>query len=227
MASKTAIAGIIVLIIIVVAIAAYVSLGTGTSSYTSTTSTIPASTTISGGSGGTSYSTVPVGMTDPPTTPAGTQAVIVSYSNVQVHTTGSNGGSWVSATGSGTVNALAVVNTSQTLADAQLAVNSTIDAVRINVTSVNVVVNGTSHAASAPGWITANVTANQTVHSNSAVLVNLATYVTANSSGNTTAYSYTTSSAQAVMTTNATVSVNVGATVNLNAALKSTLGLSI
>jgi hypothetical protein len=182
--------------------------------------------------GTASYATVPVGMTDPPSVPAGTQAVLITYSNVQIQTTGSNGTSgWVDASGSGTVNALAVVNASKTLATAKVAVNSTIDAVRMSVTSVKVVVNGTTYTATAPSTVTASVSNSSAVKPDSAVLVDLATEVTANASSSSNAtshtYVYSAYAAKAALTTNATVSVSVGAVVDISAAVKGALGLNL
>ncbi len=179
-----------------------------------------------------SYATVPVGMTDPPSVPAGTQAVLITYSNVQVQTTGSNGTGWVDASGSGTVNALAVVNASQTIADAKIATNTAIDAVRMDVDSVKVIVNGTTYTATAPNSITADIASNSSVKADSAVLVDLASNVTSSTSlgsGNagTTAYTYTDSSTKAMLTANASVSASVGSVADLSAGLKSSLGLRI
>lgn len=219
MANTTVVIGAIIVILIVGALVIFGLGGTGT-----------------GPSGsGTSYGNnpkynVPVGVTDPPSVPAGTQAVLVTYSNVQVYTTGSNSSGWVTASGSGTVNMLAVVNASQTIADAYVAANSTITAIRMNVTSVKVIVNGTTYSASYPSEISASVSANQSVKSDTAVLVDASTDLTSNStatsSGNANAYVFTTS-AKAVLTTNATVSVNVGSSINLSTAAKGTLGLNI
>ncbi len=220
----TTIAGIIIVV---------VAIGLIYYAYT-TTSITPPYTTVSGSSSGTTapgakMATVPIGMTDPPSVPPGTKAVLVSYTDVQVHTTGSNGGSWVTATGTGTVNMTGVVNASQTIANARVAVNSTINAVRMNVTSAKVLINGTAYTAEAPTLIVANVSSNNTVRGNSAILIDVRSNVTANTNAtsHTTTYAYTSTAAKGAFTTNATVSLNIGAIVNLSSALKASLGLNL
>ncbi len=231
MASTAAVIGAIIVVIIIVGIA-YVALSAGSQPAGSTSVTTLAQTTAGGAStGNTSYATVPVGMTDPPSVPTGTQAVLVTYSNVQIQTSGGNGTHWVDAAGSGTFNALAVVNASQTIAKATVAANSDINAVRMNITSVKVIVNGTTYTATAPSTITASVSSNSTVRSNSAVLVDIATDVQANgsTSGNSTshAYVYSTSAAKAVLVANTTISVNVGTVVGLSSVVSGSLGLNL
>lgn len=230
MASGAAIAGgVIVVIIVIVAIAYLATTMPATNASTTTITTSGAATTASTAKS----ATVPIGMTDPPSYPPGTQAVIITYSNVQVHTAGNattgTGGTWVTTSGSGTVNTLAVVNSSQTVADATLAINSTVNAVRMNITSVKIMINGTTYAATAPPVITANVTGNSTIKSNSAVLVDFVTNVTTstNSTSHATVYAFTTTSSKAVLTTNASVSVTIGAMLNLSSTLRSSLGLNI
>ncbi len=71
--------------------------------------------------------TLSVQITDPPKVPQGTNALLVSYSSVQVHTSGTNQSGWVSAQGSGTLNMTALINTTETIANAQIAANSTIN----------------------------------------------------------------------------------------------------
>ncbi len=237
MASGGVIAGAVVVVIILVIALAYIvtnsnSLGSG--SPTSMPRTSASGTTAQGAS----YQTVPVGMTDPPSVPPGTSAVVIAYSKVQVQQKASNGTtSWVNASGSGSVNAMAVVNSSQTIADARLAINSTVNAVRVNVTSVKVTVNGTTYTATSPGWITANVTSNGNVKANSALLVDFVTNVKARGNSSTSsntvagssgaAYAYMDTSAKAWVTTNASVSVNIGAMIALNSTLKGIIGVSI
>lgn len=172
---------------------------------------------------------VPVGMIAPSSLPQGIQSVMLTYESVQVHTVGSNGGGWFETSGIGIIYPLSLTNASQSLTVAQVAENSTVNAVRLYITSAEVVINGTTYNATAPAVIMANITGNTTIHANSAILLELVTNITVNTNlvTNKTTYTYAASPAKAVLVTNASVSGAQGAIVSLNSTLKAGLGLDI
>ncbi len=232
MASGATIIGVVVLVIVIVAGAAYLFSTGSKGQYTTTTAGGSTVTTISG----SGYNEVPIAMTDPPNVPNGTSALVITYSNVQVHTFGTNSSGWVNASGSGSVNLIEVVNSSQTVADANLAANTTINIVRFNITSAKITINGTTYNVSVPSnQVTVAITGSQKVNSSSAVLIDF--YPTVNS--HTSAQSNSTSSAvvymmapagrAVILATNSTVSVStsIGARNSLSASAKVQIGLNV
>jgi hypothetical protein len=183
---------------------------------------------LSHGKAGTTR--VAVQLTDPPTVPAGTQAVVVAYSSVDVHVSGAgNQSGWVSAAGSGSVNLIALTNMSQTIADADVAANSTIDLVRFNITSVKITVNNTTYNVASPNnQVTASVTGDQKINSSAAVLIDFYPTVNAQASGNGTAYVLVPAAKAVVVTANSTVSINtqVGSTASIGSGIRARLGLA-
>ena len=74
-------------------------------------------------------------MTDPPTIPAGVSAVYINYSDVQVHI--SNAGNqtgWTDMQSSGDINLLSIVNSSQTIATANITAG-VFNALKFNISS--------------------------------------------------------------------------------------------
>ena len=99
-----------------------------------------------------------ISLTDPPHVPAGTSSLTVMYSAVQAHVVNASGSSWVNVQGSGSVDLLTLVNVSQVIGSSRIAANSTINAVRFNVTSASITINGTTYNVSTPNnRISANV----------------------------------------------------------------------
>src|SRR5579862_2303670 len=97
--------------------------------------TLVSSTTTSGGSTQRSGSgTWSVLMTDPPTVPDGTTAVYINYSDVQVHVSqdGNNSG-WTDLQSSGTINLMSILNSTQTIAAANIT-SGVFNGLRFNVT---------------------------------------------------------------------------------------------
>ncbi|MEM3477006.1 MAG: hypothetical protein QW045_02735 [Candidatus Micrarchaeaceae archaeon] len=76
-----------------------------------------------------------VQLTDPATVPNGTQALYVSYSNVEMHRYNMpNSTGFVSLNSSGSINLLNLTNSSSTIAVAPANANDIFDAVRLNIT---------------------------------------------------------------------------------------------
>jgi hypothetical protein len=82
-------------------------------------------------------------LTDPPTVPAGTTVLNLTYSDVLLHVIYPNGTvEWLPVSASGTVNLFSLVNMSQTLASTTIPVNSTVDMIQFTIADVDAVVNG-------------------------------------------------------------------------------------
>ncbi len=173
---------------------------------------------------------VAVQMTDPPTVPAGTQALIISYSSVAVHTSGSNQSGWVQATGSGTVNLLAMTNVSQTIANTRVSANSTVNLVRFNITSASITRYGTTYNITVPNsQVSVAVVGSSKINSSSEVLIDF--YPTVNAYGSTKGIIYTMAPAARaiVIGSNSTVSINtnVGGTASISGSVRARFGLGL
>ncbi|MDE1865349.1 MAG: DUF4382 domain-containing protein [Candidatus Micrarchaeota archaeon] len=189
-----------------------------------------ASISLSGGpwAGGTTR--VAVQLTDPPSVPQGTQQLLVSYSSVEVHVSGSNQSGWVSAQGSGTVDLMGLQNFSETIADASVAANSTINLVRFNISSIKVMINNSTYNVTSPNnQVTVSVTGGQKINSSAAVLVDFYPTVNSHASGNATAYVLVPAATAVVINSNSTVSVNtaVGARSSITAGIRAKLGIGL
>ncbi|MDE1849430.1 MAG: hypothetical protein KGI00_01740 [Candidatus Micrarchaeota archaeon] len=164
----------------------------------------------------------PVRMTDPLYGPTGTQAVVMSYSNVMLHTTGNSGvsnGGWVTAQGSGTVNLTSAVNSSVLLANANLAANTTVNIVRFDVVSAYAIINGTRYNITVPNnQVTAAVHGSSKINSSSAVLVDITPVISAAYNQNATSLTMA-PAAKAVLVASAAGSANssIGSSLDLNA----------
>lgn len=141
-------------------------------------------------------SPVAIMVTDPPTTPAGTTALNLTYSGFTImyfdsNTTGMN---HVSITQTGTLNLEKLVNYSQVIGIQQLPVGAIIKSVALNVTSVSIMINGTVYPVTSLGnTLKISVpSAKITSNSNSGVLVDIHALVKAlpavSSSGQITTY---------------------------------------
>jgi hypothetical protein len=83
-------------------------------------------------------------LTDPPTVPAGTTVLNLTYADVSLHVTYPNGTTkWLSVDASGTVNLFTLINMSQTIASTTLPNNSTVDMIQFTISSVKAKVDGT------------------------------------------------------------------------------------
>jgi hypothetical protein len=83
-------------------------------------------------------------LTDPPTVPAGTTVLNLTYSDISLHIAESDGTeAWVSVPGSGTVNSFSLVNMSQTLASTEIPVGSAVNKIQFTIVKVEAEINGT------------------------------------------------------------------------------------
>ena len=85
-------------------------------------------------------------LTDPPTVPAGTTVLNLTYSGIQLHVTYPNGTiEWLPVQASGTVNLFSLINMSQTLASTTIQVGSIVDKIQFTIADVDAEVNGVTH----------------------------------------------------------------------------------
>ena len=90
----------------------------------------------------TSAASFLVMLTDPPTVPAGTTILDLTYSNVSLHVTYPNGTAlWLPVNASGTVNLFSLVNMSQTIASTTIPSGSVVDKIQFTIADVDAVVN--------------------------------------------------------------------------------------
>ncbi|HUY70289.1 MAG TPA: DUF4382 domain-containing protein [Candidatus Baltobacteraceae bacterium] len=197
--------GVIIAVIVIVAAITYIG-------------SMPSKT--GGAVGSAKNGTVAILLTDPPQVPAGTQSLVVSYSSVQVHTntagTGQPNLAWISASGSGSINLLSILNLSQTIAAASIANGSTVDMVRFNVTSARIMINGTAYNVTVPsGRVTAHVSENARVNGTTGLLLQMSPTVASIFTSNSTVFVLVPS--VKAIAVGSTVQTQVGSTVKLSA----------
>ncbi len=89
-------------------------------------------------------------LTDPPTVPAGTTVLNLTYSDVSLHVVYPNGtADWLVVNASGTVNLFSLVNMSQTIASTTIQNGSAVDKIQFTIAGVNAEVNGTVYSVTA------------------------------------------------------------------------------
>ena len=147
----------------------------------------PAHSTVQ--SGNQSSAQIPVLLTDPPIVPAGTTALVIDYSSVKVHVRGTASSGWVNASGSGTINLLDLVNTTEVIGTTKISANSIIDMIGFNVTSATITINGTTSNVTVPsGKVTAQITGEGKVNATSGLLLDLSPTVAAIYTANSTVF---------------------------------------
>jgi hypothetical protein len=81
-------------------------------------------------------------LTDPPTVPAGTTQLNLTYTDFLLHVIYPNGtDEWLPVGAEGTVNLFSLVNMTQTIASITIPLNSTVDKVQFTIADVTAVVN--------------------------------------------------------------------------------------
>jgi hypothetical protein len=85
-------------------------------------------------------------LTDPPTVPAGTTVLNLTYSDVLLHVTYPNGTvEWLTVNASGTVNLFSLINMSQTLASTTIPLGSNVDKLQFTIADVDAVIDGATY----------------------------------------------------------------------------------
>ncbi len=119
------------------------------------TNTIATTTTV------TTPSAIPfaVLLTDPVHAPAGTNAVVVTYSGVKLREAASaNVSATIEINASGSANLVNLTNSTRTIAIVSVPSNTTFVSMTLNVTSANVVIGDVTHSVAVPsGGITAPI----------------------------------------------------------------------
>jgi len=138
MNSKVILTGVLVAVIAIALVGAFV-FNKGTQS----TSVVSSTNQPSNGQTGT----LAILMTDPPTIPQGVTAVYINYSDVQVHVNNAgNQTGWTDMQSSGDINLLGVVNSTETIATANIS-SGIFNALRFNITSAVVTFQGQNYTA--------------------------------------------------------------------------------
>jgi hypothetical protein len=89
-------------------------------------------------------------LTDPPTVPAGTTLLNLTYSDVSLLLTYPNGTTaWLPVNASGTVNLFSLVNMTQTIASTTIPSGSAVDKIQFTIADVDAVVNGATYNVTA------------------------------------------------------------------------------
>lgn len=214
-----ALIGVVVVIVILVGLYALLS---------SNLSVPPSITSISSGSQKAPSSTLLIALTDPPSVPENTSALVITYSDVQVQTSGAQNSGFIDTGASGSLNLMSIVNLTKTIASANISANSTINLIRFNITSANITVNGKTSNVSVPNnRLTVNVKNSESLGANgtSAVLIDMSPSVIEIYSGNQTLFLMV-PSARAVLLANASgsgISLNVGGSERLKGRAKAQL----
>lgn len=170
-------------------------------------------------SASTAQVTVPVRLTDPPTVPNGTQALLIDYSSVEVHVNkgGGNATGWTSVAGRGSVNLLSLINESEVIGSATLPKNSIVDMIRFNVTSARIEINGTYYNVTVPsGSVLTHVSGRGNINSSSGLLLDLSPTV-ATIYTNTSTIFVLVPSVRAVVVPNGNTSTSIGSRARLSA----------
>lgn len=158
-----------------------------------------------------SASNLTLSLTDPPTVPAGTNSLVISYSSLAVHSTAQANSSagWTTLNGSGTVDLMSLVNVSQVIGTGKLPSNLSINMVRFQVDSATITVNGTPYTVTLPSnQITATLTSSNRLSADSSVLVDFTPTVVTIYTQNSTVFVLV-PSVKAVFVGNARVHANV------------------
>jgi hypothetical protein len=85
-------------------------------------------------------------LTDPPTVPAGTTQLNLTYTDVALHVIYPNGtDEWLPLGASGTVNLFSLVNMTETIATTTVPINSTVDKVQFTIADVTAEINAQTY----------------------------------------------------------------------------------
>jgi hypothetical protein len=112
---------------------------------TNTTPVVPAGPTVPTAPT-VEEATFAVLLTDPPTVPAGTTQLNLTYTDVLLHVIYPNGtAEWLPVGASGTVNLFSLVNMTETIATTTVPINSTVDKVQFTIADVTAEINAQTY----------------------------------------------------------------------------------
>ncbi|MDE1828199.1 MAG: ArsR family transcriptional regulator [Candidatus Micrarchaeota archaeon] len=157
------------------------------------------------------YLHVPISLTDPPHVPVGTTALMINYSSVEAHLSGSaNSSGWISSNASGRINLLSLLNVSQTIGNVSIPRNSVINMVRFEIRSASIVINGTDYNVTVPSsQITAHIDSQEALNGSAAILLGLSPTVATIFTQNSTIFVMV-PSLKAVVIPNANTTTRIG-----------------
>ncbi len=114
---------------------------------------------------------VGIRLTDPPQVPAGTTALNITYSGIEVHA--NKGAGWFNVPNTGVLDLLSLVNFSQLLGTVSLPNGSAIDLVRFNVTSGTITINNTVYSLTIPSGRVQTSVESSALNNSSSILLEL------------------------------------------------------
>ena len=167
--------------------------------------------------GGQATTILTIQLTDPPSVPNGTQALLVSYSSLQVRMRGSSG--WITDNTTGIVNLMSLANVSEVVGKLKVPMNASVGTIRFNITSARILVNGMTYNVDVPNHqLSANVIGVGAA-GNMSVLMDMRTKIA--STANATYMLVT--SLKAVAVNNIDANEQVGSTNQLNVSVENEL----
>ncbi len=167
--------------------------------------------------GGQATTILTIQLTDPPNVPNGTQALLVSYSSLQVRMRGSSG--WITDNTTGIVNLMSLTNVSEVVGKLKVPMNASVGTIRFNITSARILVNGMTYNVDVPNHqLSANVIGVGAA-GNMSVLMDMRTKIA--STANATYMLVT--SLKAVAVNNIDANEQVGSTNQLNVSVENEL----
>ena len=167
--------------------------------------------------GGQATTILTIQLTDPPNVPNGTQALLVSYSSLQIRMRGSSG--WITDNTTGIVNLMSLANVSEVVGKLKVPMNASVGTIRFNITSARILVNGMTYNVDVPNHqLSANVIGVGAA-GNMSVLMDMRTKIA--STANATYMLVT--SLKAVAVNNIDANEQVGSTNQLNVSVENEL----
>lgn len=128
-------------------------------------------------------------LTDPPTVPSGTTALIINYSSLETHVLLGNSSEWIAGNGSGTTNLLNLINSSQIIGLTDIPSKGVADQVRFNINSARITINGTTYNVSIPdSQVSADIYPPASLQGTGQVLIDLFPTVSAVYGNNSTSF---------------------------------------
>lgn len=101
-----------------------------------------------GSSAGASY--IPISLTDPPHVPQGTQSLYINYSSLSVEVKNGHSSSWLDLNSSGRLDLMTLINESEVIGLANIKPNSTVEAIRFNITSSSITIDNATYDVYVP-----------------------------------------------------------------------------
>ena len=122
---------------------------------------------------------VPIGITDPPQVPYGTQALYINYSSLAVLVSNSTSSSWIRVNSSGTLDLIGLVNQSQVIGGVPLRNSQRIVAIAFNITSSSIVIGNITYGVNVQGSrVSADLAGGGKLNASSGILIDFFPVVT-------------------------------------------------